>query len=197
VSGAHSTSPATFVHTLFVTFVHTLLVAFVHTVFMAHLVYTVFVTHSVFCGSNDPVGKKLLRTLGWREHSNKPKFNPTSTPIPPAKHDNYGIAFDAFKNAPEFEAARAKRETFETERHRQTSVYRMSDLQRQVSERRLDIPRYSLCAAARSGATFRLLYAVFSCLCSPARIQPSRTALSVSKRLFALQCLAYTRFART
>lgn len=50
----------------------------------------------------DRIGMKLLKQLGWNfKNSNK-----DSIKLPPPKHDQYGLDFDPYKNAPEFKKAR-------------------------------------------------------------------------------------------
>ncbi|GMH70293.1 hypothetical protein TrLO_g1630 [Triparma laevis f. longispina] len=67
------------------------------------------------------IGKRLLQNLGASISKLKRTLN---VPVPPPKSDLYGLGFNAFKNAPEFKAARDKRNNLTTS----SNIYSMSSL---------------------------------------------------------------------
>ena len=79
----------------------------------------------------------LLQSLGWREKSSHQRTGQqgrvveSSVPVtvPPPKHDTYGIGFEPFKEAPEFELARQKKAQMAAFSAAEgNNVYRMSDV---------------------------------------------------------------------
>lgn len=67
------------------------------------------------------IGKRLLQSLGWspsspsssqpqRRSKTSLRITSSQVPVPPPKHDVYGLGHKPFLNAPEFAAARARRE---------------------------------------------------------------------------------------